>query len=261
MDNTIFKKVFLDKRNDEKEYFLKSVQEGKQVGKMINEATYKLTVGQRIYFVFKAIADFIIALLAVIILLPLFLIVAVAIKIDSRGPVFFVQKRVGRNGKLFNCIKFRSMSVEARHDVASYEYAEVKSYITKVGAFIRKYSIDELPQFFNILAFQMSLIGYRPSQANEKELNDARDSYNVHQVMPGISGWAQVNGRDILAATPKKKAEFDAYYVRHFSLWLDIKIFFMTIKAVLKSDGIVEGTVDKQESPAGDFDKLDKIEV
>ena len=231
------------------------------VSEMINASAYKLTVGQRIYFVIKAMADFIIALLAIIILLPIFLIVAVAIKIDSKGPVFFVQDRVGRKGKIFKCIKFRSMSVEARHDVASYEYTEVQSYITKVGAFIRKYSIDELPQFFNILFFQMSLIGYRPSQPNENELNDAREGYNVHQVQPGISGWAQVNGRDILAAKPKKKAEFDAYYVQHFSLWLDIKIFFMTIVKVFQRDGIVEGRVDKQISKTDCPEKLEEAEV
>ena len=223
--------------------------------------TYKLKTSQKMYRFVKAIMDFLIALFALIVLFPLFIIVAVAIKIDSPGPVFFVQKRVGKNGKLFDCVKFRSMSIDARPDVAGYEYENVSSYVTKTGAFIRKFSIDELPQFFNMLTFKMSLIGFRPSQENETELNTARESYEMYQIRPGISGWAQVNGRDVLAANPKKKAEYDAYYLEHFSLWLDIKIFFMTIKAVLKSDGIVEGTVDKQESPAGDFDKLDKIEV
>ena len=207
---------------------------------------HQLKVSQKIYLFFKAIMDFFIAVVALIILTPLFIIVAIAIKIDSPGPVFFVQKRIGRNGKLFNCIKFRSMAVEARHDVAGYEYAEVKSYITKVGAFLRKTSIDELPQLFNMLTFKMSLIGYRPSQNNETELMEAREAYNVYQVRPGISGWAQVNGRDVLAAQPKKKAEYDGYYVKNFSLWLDIKIFFMTIKAVFKSDGIEEGVITEE---------------
>ena len=197
--------------------------------------------------VVKRIFDFIASLIAIIILIPLWIIVPIAIKCDSKGPVFFVQKRIGKNGKLFNCIKFRSMSVEARHDVAGYEYAEVKSYITKVGAIIRKYSIDELPQFFNILAFQMSLIGYRPSQANEIELNTAREAYEMYQIRPGISGWAQVNGRDRLAAQPTKKAEFDAYYLKNFSLWLDIKIFFMTIVKVFKREDVEEGVVEKTE--------------
>ena len=192
----------------------------------------------------KAIMDFLIALFALIVLFPLFIIVAVAIKIDSPGPVFFAQKRVGKNGKLFNCVKFRSMSIDARPDVAGYEYENVSSYVTKTGAFIRKFSIDELPQFFNMLTFKMSLIGFRPSQENETELNTARESYEMYQIRPGISGWAQVNGRDVLAANPKKKAEYDAYYLEHFSLWLDIKIFFMTIVRVFKSDDVVEGVIE-----------------
>lgn len=205
---------------------------------------YKLKTSQKMYRFVKAIMDFLIALFALIVLFPLFIIVAVAIKIDSPGPVFFVQKRVGKNGKLFNCVKFRSMSVDARPDVAGYEYENVSSYVTKTGAFIRKFSIDELPQFFNMLTFKMSLIGFRPSQENETELNTARESYEMYQIRPGISGWAQVNGRDVLAANPKKKAEYDAYYLEHFSLWLDIKIFFMTIVRVFKSDDVVEGVIE-----------------
>ena len=206
--------------------------------------TYKLKTSQKMYRFVKAIMDFLIALFALIVLFPLFIIVAVAIKIDSPGPVFFAQKRVGKNGKLFNCVKFRSMSIDARPDVAGYEYENVSSYVTKTGAFIRKFSIDELPQFFNMLTFKMSLIGFRPSQENETELNTARESYEMYQIRPGISGWAQVNGRDVLAANPKKKAEYDAYYLEHFSLWLDIKIFFMTIVRVFKSDDIVEGVIE-----------------
>ena len=209
---------------------------------------YKLKASQNIYLALRSVCDFLIAFTAIVFLIPLFIVVAIAIKVDSKGPVFFCQDRIGRNGKIFKCIKFRSMAVEANHNVAGYEYAEVKAYITKVGAFIRKTSIDELPQLYNILAFQMSLIGYRPSQANEKELNDARDRYLVHQVKPGITGWAQVNGRDVLAAQPAKKAMFDNYYVQNVSLWLDIKIFFMTIAAVFKSDGIEEGTIEVKES-------------
>jgi len=205
--------------------------------------TYKLKFGQKIYRFVKAAMDFVIALIALIVLLPLFLVVAIAIKIDSPGPVFFVQKRIGKDGKLFNCIKFRSMSVEARHDVAGYEYANVTSYVTKVGAFIRKFSIDELPQFYNMLTFKMSLIGYRPSQPCEHELNEAREAHDLYQIRPGISGWAQVNGRDVLAAHPTQKAEFDAYYLEHFSFWLDVKIFFMTIVKVFKSDDVCEGVI------------------
>lgn len=222
---------------------------------MTTSSTYKLKAGQKFYRFIKATIEFFIALTALIVLAPLFIIVAIAIKIDSPGPVFFVQKRIGKGGKLFRCVKFRSMSVNARHDVAGYEYENVQSYVTKVGAFIRKFSIDELPQFFNILTFKMSLIGYRPSQTCEKELNDARESYNMYQLRPGISGWAQVNGRDVLAAMPKKKAEFDAYYLQHFSLWLDIKIFFMTIVKVFKSDDVIEGVIETKK----DEDAIDEI--
>ena len=211
------------------------------------EKAYKLSRSQKIYMGFKAVMDFLIALVAVILLSPLFLVVAVMIKLDSKGPVFFTQKRIGKGGKLFNCLKFRSMSVEARHDVAGYEYAEVNSYITKVGAVLRKYSIDELPQLFNILAFQMSLIGFRPSQENELELNTAREAYDMYQIRPGVSGWAQVNGRDRLAAQPTKKAEYDAYYLRNFSLGLDIKIFFMTIVKVFKTEDVEEGVVENED--------------
>ncbi len=211
---------------------------------------YKLKVHQRIYVVIKAGLDFLMALLAVIILSPLYLVVAIAIKIDSKGPAFFVQRRVGRNGKEFNCIKFRSMSVNANHNVAGYEYAEVNSYITRVGKVIRKLSIDEFPQFFNVLAFQMSFIGYRPSQPNEKELNDAREKYGMYQIRPGISGWAQVNGRDALAAHPTKKASYDAYYLRHFSFWMDVKIFFLTVVKVFKSDGVEEGVIKEENNNA-----------
>ncbi len=220
---------------------------------------YKLKFSQKLYRMLKCWTDFLIALLAVIILSPIFIITAIAIKIDSKGPVFFKQKRIGKNNKEFNCIKFRSMSVDARHDVAGYEYGEVNAYITKVGKFIRKTSIDELPQFFCILAGKMSLIGYRPSQRSETTLNEAREKYNVYQVRPGISGWAQVNGRDVLAAHPEQKAMYDAYYLKRFSLWLDIKIFFMTIVKVFKSDSVQEGVIeDKKENQ--ESEKAEKVE-
>lgn len=218
---------------------------------MENQSTYKLKIGQKIYRASKAIIDFLIAITALIVLLPLFCVIAIAIKIDSPGPVFFVQKRIGKNKKLFSCIKFRSMSIEARHDVAGYEYEDCKSYVTKVGSFIRKYSIDELPQLLNILLFQMSLIGYRPSQTNEKELNDAREKYDIYQIRPGLSGWAQINGRDLLAAMPNQKAEFDNFYLTNFGPLLDIKIFFITIKKVLKNNDIIDGIVDIHQNDLG----------
>lgn len=215
-----------------------------------SQGDYKLKVSQKVYVGVKVIVDFLIALIAILLLSPIFIVTAIAIKIDSKGPVFFCQERVGKKGKTFKCIKFRSMSVDANHNVAGYEYAEVNAYITKVGAVIRKLSIDELPQLFNVLTGKMSLIGYRPSQANETELNEAREGYNMYQIRPGISGWAQVNGRDQLAAIPKKKAEFDRYYLEHISLWLDIKILFMTIGKVFKHDGVKEGVLKEETDKA-----------
>lgn len=210
--------------------------------------SYKLTIRQKIYRFFKAAADFFVAAVSLVLLSPLFAIVAIAIKADSKGPVFFAQERIGKNGKIFKCIKFRSMYTSAKHDVAGYEYADADTYITKVGAWLRKYSIDELPQLFNMLTFKMSLIGYRPSQQNETELNDARENYDMYQIRPGITGWAQVNGRDVLAAQPTKKAAFDNYYLEHFSLWLDIKIFFMTIFKVFRGADVKEGVIASAEN-------------
>ena len=213
---------------------------------------YELRFSQKLYCGFKAVCDFFIALLALIILSPLFLIVAIAIKIDSKGPVFFVQKRVGKNGKEFKCVKFRSMSEKANHNLAGYEYAEAESYITRVGKVIRKLSIDELPQLFNMLTFKMSLIGYRPSQNNETELNQAREQLGVYGLVPGITGWAQINGRDVLAAHPTLKAKYDAYYLHNISLWLDIKIFFLTIFKILKKSDISEGVIAENAEVAAE---------
>ena len=224
------------------------------------ETPHKLTFRQKIYRAIKAILEWLIAVVAVIVLSPVLIITAIAIKIDSKGPVFFVQKRIGRKGKTFKCIKFRSMAENANHEIAGYEYAEANAYITKVGKFIRRTSIDELPQFFNIICFQMSLIGYRPSQDNETELNTAREKYGMYQLRPGISGWAQVNGRDILAAHPTEKAKYDAYYLTHFSLWLDIKIFFMTIFKVFKREDVEEGKIIDKENPTKN-DVIEKSEV
>lgn len=207
------------------------------------EAPYKLKPMQKFYCGLKSIMDFFIALIALIILSPLFLIVAIAIKIDSKGPVFFKHKRIGKNNKEFTCIKFRSMAVEARPDIAGYEYKDVNSYITKVGNFLRKTSIDELPQLYCMLTGKMSLIGYRPSQRSEEELNTSREEFDMYQVRPGITGWAQIHGRDVLAAHPKEKAKYDAYYLHHFSMWLDIKIFFMTIAKIFKRSDIEEGVI------------------
>ena len=212
---------------------------------------YKLTVGQRIYVAFKAVIDFFIGLIGLVICAIPFAIIAIAIKLDSKGPVFFSHKRIGYNGKEFNCTKFRSMRTDAKHDVAGYQYAEVESYITRVGAFLRKTSLDELPQLISLMTGKMSLVGYRPSQKSEEELNTTRESFDLYQIRPGITGWAQVNGRDVLASHPTLKAQYDGYYMEHISLWLDIKILFMTFIKVIKRSDIEEGELEdrfKKES-------------
>lgn len=214
---------------------------------IIRNTPYKLKVSQKIYRGIKTMLDFLIALTALLILWPLFIIIAIAIKCDSKGPVFFKHKRIGANNKEFSCIKFRSMSVNANHNIAGYEYDDVNSYITKVGKFIRNTSLDELPQLFCMLTGTMSLIGYRPSQREETELNECREMYNVYQIKPGITGWAQVNGRDILASHPKEKAKYDNYYLEHYSFLLDVKIFFKTIKVVLKGSNIQEGKIEDEQ--------------
>ena len=219
-----------------------------QVNQEIDEnstLTIKLLWLQKVYYLFKCIMDFFISFITLIILAPVFIAVAIAIKIDSKGPVFFVFNRVGKNGKDFKCYKFRSMSIEAKPDSASCDFVQV-SHITKVGKFIRKTSIDELPQLINVLFGQMNLIGYRPVLRNEKVLNELRSNYGVYQLKPGITGYAQVNGRDLLGADPYKKAEYDSYYVSHISPWLDIKILFKTVIVVLRKDRNIDGKVEKK---------------
>ena len=132
------------------------------------------------------------------------------------------------------------MYITARHDIAGYNYKEAASQVTRVGKVLRKTSLDELPQLFNLLTGSMSLVGYRPSQDSEPELNTAREGFNLYQIRPGITGWAQINGRDILAAHPTLKARYDGYYLKHLSPWLDIKILLITLVKVLKADDVVD---------------------
>lgn len=208
---------------------------------------YKLKISQKIYLIFKAGFDFIFSLVMLILMIPLFIVVAIAIKIDSKGPVFFYQKRIGKKGKEFTIIKFRSMTIDANHEVATAKYEKVAGKITKVGRVLRKLSIDELPQLFCVLTFKMSLIGYRPLIVSEKSIHKERLKYNMYQIRPGLTGWAQINGRDAMSNMPKKKAEYDFYYLQNMSLGLDFKIFFKTIGKVIKSDGVKDATYKKKQ--------------
>ena len=186
----------------------------------------------------KRVLDFIISLFALIILSPLFLIVSVCILISDGSPVFFRQKRVGKNNELFEIYKFRTMK-RGTENVASNDLSDANVKITKFGKILRATSIDELPQFLNILNGTMSLIGPRPLIPEETEIRELRQKYNVYSVRPGITGWAQVNGRDNVSA--EKKALLDKEYVEKQSLMFDIKIFFMTIHQVLCRKDVKEG--------------------
>lgn len=188
----------------------------------------------------KNILDRILALLGLIILSPIFLLTALAIKIEEpRGKVFFIQDRSGKEGKAFSCIKFRSMSTEAPNNAATWELDNADSYITKVGRFIRKTSIDELPQLINIIKGDMSIVGPRPVILKEEDLINLRREYGALSVRPGITGLSQISGRDNLP--PKKKAETDGEYAANVTFLNDLKIILKTIPQVLSGEGVSEG--------------------
>ncbi len=195
------------------------------------------------YF-FKRLFDFLLSLIATILLFPLFLIIAIVIFIDDPGPIFFKQKRVGKNKKLFWLIKFRSMKRKTP-DVPTHLLENPQQYITRVGRFLRKTSLDELPQIYNILFNKMSIIGPRPALWNQDDLVAERDKYGANDVKPGLTGWAQINGRDELEISVK--AKLDGEYVEKLNAGkckgfaMDWKCFFGTIKSVFKSEGVVEG--------------------
>lgn len=187
----------------------------------------------------KRIFDFTASLLLLIILSPVFLLVSLLILIDSGFPVIFRQYRVGKDNKLFYVYKFRTMKKNTRN-AATADLAESESCITKSGRILRKTSIDELPQLFNILIGNMSFVGPRPLIPEEKEIRKLRSEYGVFSVKPGMTGLAQVNGRDMLSI--EEKALFDKEYVEKQSFWFDIKILFKTVLVVLKRENISEGS-------------------
>ncbi|NQL65247.1 sugar transferase [Streptococcus suis] len=191
------------------------------------------------YPILKRVSDMVISGLAIVVLSPVFLLIAVAIKLDSKGPVLFKQKRVGKNKSHFMIYKFRSMYVDAPSDMPTHLLKDPNVMITKVGAFLRKTSLDELPQLFNIVKGEMAIVGPRPALWNQYDLIDERDKYGANDIRPGLTGWAQINGRDELEIDEKSK--LDGFYVKHMSFGLDIKCFFGTFLSVAKSEGIVEG--------------------
>lgn len=198
---------------------------------------------KKVYNVFKRILDAIISMLAILLLTPFFVIVAITIKSESKGPVFFKQERIGKNKKHFKIYKFRTMRTDTPKDTPTHMLKDPDVYITKSGRFFRKTSIDELPQLFNILKGDMAIIGPRPALWNQYDLIEERDKYNANSIRPGLTGWAQVNGRDELEIPVK--AKYDGEYIEKMSFIFDVKIFFKTIIKVFKHDGVVEGKVDK----------------
>ena len=194
------------------------------------------------YKFIKRILDIILSLCGMIVLSPLFLVLIIAIKLDSKGPVLFKQKRIGLHKKHFFILKFRTMRIDTPKDTPTHLLENPEQWITKVGKFMRKTSLDELPQIWNIFVGDMSIIGPRPALWNQYDLIEERDRYGANDVLPGLTGWAQINGRDELPI--KQKAELDGYYVKNMSFALDFRCFFGTILSVLKSDGVVEGGPD-----------------
>lgn len=200
----------------------------------------------------KRIIDFILSLAGLIILSPLFIVLIIAIKIESRGPIFFKQKRVGIHKTYFNILKFRTMRIDTPKDTPTHLLDNPDQYITKVGKFLRKTSLDELPQIWNILIGEMSIIGPRPALWNQYDLIAERDKYGANDILPGLTGWAQINGRDELPIEVKSK--LDGEYVKKMSPLMDIKCFLGTFISVVKSDGVSEGG-PKEEEESSDEEK------
>lgn len=194
------------------------------------------------YTTYKRMLDFILSLLALIVLSPVFIILIVLIKLDSKGPVLFKQKRVGKNKQHFNILKFRTMRTDTPSDMPTHLLQNPEACITRVGRFLRKSSLDELPQIINILKGEMSIVGPRPALWNQYDLIAERDKYGANDILPGLTGWAQVNGRDELPI--EVKARFDGEYVGICTLVVDVKIFFSTFIKVSQAAGVREGSKD-----------------
>lgn len=192
-----------------------------------------------VYQKIKRVIDFILSLTAIIILFPVLLILVIAIKVESRGPIFFKQKRVGIYKSHFMIYKFRTMRIDTPKDVPTHLLKNPDQYITKAGHFLRKTSLDELPQLINIVKGDMAIVGPRPALWNQYDLIAERDKYHANDILPGLTGWAQINGRDELEIPVK--AKLDGEYVKKMSFLFDLRCLFGTVFSVLRSDGVVEG--------------------
>lgn len=197
------------------------------------------------YIKIKRLIDIVISFLGLMILSPLFLILITLIKFDSKGPILFKQKRVGINKIHFNILKFRTMRVDTPQDTPTHLLENPEQWITRIGKKLRKTSLDELPQLINIIKGDMSIVGPRPALWNQKELIAQRDELHVNDILPGLTGWAQVNGRDDIAI--KDKVKLDSEYLNKMSLSMDIKCFVKTITNVVTAKGIVEGQTENKQ--------------
>ncbi|MDO0918212.1 MULTISPECIES: sugar transferase [unclassified Enterococcus] len=187
----------------------------------------------------KRIIDFILSLMGIVVLSPVLLLLCIAIKLDSKGPIIFKQKRVGKNKTYFNIYKFRTMKIDTPKEMPTHLLEDPDFYITKVGKFLRKTSLDELPQLFNIIKGDMAVIGPRPALWNQYDLIEERDKYGANDIRPGLTGLAQISGRDELEI--KQKALLDGNYTENISPSMDLKCFLGTIVSVFKSEGVIEG--------------------
>lgn len=200
---------------------------------------HKFTAKQKRYMKQKRTLDLIVSCGACIVLSPVLLVLCIAIKADSKGPILFKQKRVGIHKTYFPIYKFRTMRIDTPKDTPTHLLADPDQYITKVGHFLRKSSLDELPQLFNILRGDMSFVGPRPALWNQYDLVAERDKYGANDVLPGLTGWAQINGRDELEIPVK--AKLDGEYVKRMSFGFDLRCFLGTFASVLRAEGVVEG--------------------
>ena len=200
---------------------------------------HALTFKQKCYLPIKRLIDLVLSVCGLIVLSPLLIAIVIAIKLDSKGPVIFKQKRVGKNKTYFNIWKFRTMRTDAPKDMPTHLLSSPDAYITKIGKFLRQRSLDELPQILQIVVGKMSIIGPRPALWNQYDLIEERDKYGANDITPGLTGWAQVNGRDELEIPVK--AKLDGEYVETLGFMMDCKCFIMTIFSVARHDGVVEG--------------------
>ena len=205
---------------------------------------------------FKRLIDIVLSFFGIVILALPMMIVAIIIKIDSPGPVFFKQKRIGIHKRTFTILKFRSMPVTAPHNTPTHQLQNAEAMLSGFQRFIRKSSVDELPQLFCIFIGTMSIIGPRPALWNQDDLIAERDQYGANDIKPGLTGWAQINGRDELEIPVK--AKLDGEYVKRMSFLFDCKCFFGTIKSVLKHDGVVEGGTGKLKREETEKEKAEK---